>query len=181
MFNFDKLSNHTAMWTITGTKKPSNSLHNTHFWWFYVAHKKERGLEQLGCRLTCLALAKDSHGLSTRCVHGERIILWDLQQSIHLPHSAQDSQLLVQAETHLRNTAKSRHCWLIIYLPPTLSPNKVKYDIMKLYWSLWGSWVSAAANSDEIQQRKNKTMQCKKKALENNGKHNMTYSKCYWM
>lgn len=36
-------------------------------------------MEQLSWRLTCVALAEDTHGLSTHSVHGEGMILWDLQ------------------------------------------------------------------------------------------------------
>lgn len=59
--------------------------------------------------LTCVALAEDSRGLSTHCVHAEGILLWDLQRSgVLLPVTTQSGQLLVQAEANLwRNTHAS--------------------------------------------------------------------------
>lgn len=118
-------------------------------------------IEQLGCTLTCAALAEDSHGLSTRRVHSEGIILRDLQQSICVAPSAQRSQLLAQAETHLANTVKSRPCWLIMVWTPT-QRYKIKNKTIKLYRFLWGGRVSVAANNDEIQWKRNKWVQHKK-------------------
>lgn len=75
---------------------------------------ERRRIEKQSWRLTCLAVAEDGHGLSTHCVHSEGMIPRDLQWCILLPQSAQGSQLLIQAEMYLRNTAESGPCWLVI-------------------------------------------------------------------
>lgn len=75
--------------------------------WLHDPAQKQHGDEGWNSwfRLTCVTVAEDCHGLSTHCVHCERMILWDLQWCIVLPHSIQGRQLVTEAETYLRNKA----------------------------------------------------------------------------
>lgn len=68
--------------------------------------KRQKGGSRL--RLTCVALAEDSHGLSAHAVHGERVVLWHLWRRILLPRGAQGGQLLAEAEPYLRNTVEGQ-------------------------------------------------------------------------
>lgn len=68
--------------------------------------KRQKGGSRL--RLTCVALAEDSHGLSAHAVHGERVVLWHLWRRILLPRGAQGGQLLAEAEPYLRSTVEGQ-------------------------------------------------------------------------
>lgn len=70
------------------------------------AEKRQKGGSRL--RLTCVALAEDSHGLSAHAMHGERVVLWHLRRRVLLPRGAQGGQLLAEAEPYLRNTVEGQ-------------------------------------------------------------------------
>ena len=81
----------------------------------------------LSLRLTCVALAEDSHGLSAHFVHSKGMILWALHRCILLPYSAYGNQILTQTETHLRNTQ--------------LNYKSTPYSIKS--YMLWGNFIDS--------------------------------------